>query len=208
MNNDDFFSQLKNLKNEILNDKENIENVCMITNEPLTEYYVTLSCNHKFNYKSLYNEVYYQKVKRPITEITILKVNQFKCPYCRKIQNNLLIPDLFPELNNVYGVNLPRKYCILPNKCCYKFLSGKNKGILCNKPCIKTYCKNHKNILENRELKKKEEKSNGDKNDYKYKQCCGIVKSGKNAGNQCVYKVKINDNNVGDKYYCKKHILK
>jgi len=270
MNNDDFFSQLNNIKNEVLNNTiiggdggsndvygvvdgnkcndETIEiKTCLISNEPLVEHNVILSCNHTFNYKPLYNEIYYQKIKRPITEITYLKINQFKCPYCRKIQNYLLLPGLFPELKNVYGVNLPKKYCSMPNKCNYIFNSGKNKGKICDKPCINTYCQSHTKIMKNRELKKDENSGkcenikNTKKTNMKVKKsgmtnkektadtntitdsiefitCSGIIKTGKNKGNQCVYKASIQEYNTGNntsdnttdnttdnKYYCKKH---
>ena len=29
---------------------ENTDNICLISNEPLIENFVTLDCNHKFNY--------------------------------------------------------------------------------------------------------------------------------------------------------------
>ena len=51
----DFFKELSELKNEIssnnaLNvEKENIH-TCLITCEPLTDFFVVMSCGHKFNY--------------------------------------------------------------------------------------------------------------------------------------------------------------
>jgi len=36
-------------------------NKCRITDQPLTDKYVTLECNHKFNYAALYKEICKQK---------------------------------------------------------------------------------------------------------------------------------------------------
>ena len=40
-----------------------IENLCLISNEPLTEHFVTLDCNHKFNYLPLFNDIFNYKKK-------------------------------------------------------------------------------------------------------------------------------------------------
>ena len=70
-------------------------------------------------------------------------MNQIKCPYCRKIHNNLLPFDVD---NKIRGVNCPEKYCMSFLKCNYIFKSGKNKGLQCDKDVItinKKYCKKH-----------------------------------------------------------------
>ena len=85
-------------------------NYCLISHEPLDENHVTLTCNHSFNYTALYNEVIKQKTKINTLEITDLKINEIKCPYCRNIQNGLL-PKL-PKVLCVYGVTRPKKYCM------------------------------------------------------------------------------------------------
>ena len=33
-------------------------NVCLITNKPLENDCISLSCNHKFNYDAIYNDIY------------------------------------------------------------------------------------------------------------------------------------------------------
>ena len=91
----DFFSELN--KELTTDSSDNINNllslnedtICLITREPLTDNYITLECNHKFNYLPLYNEVSNQKINTYL-ETTYLKINQIKCPYCRNITNNLL----------------------------------------------------------------------------------------------------------------------
>jgi hypothetical protein len=49
----DFFAELyKSL--DIEESDEN--NMCLITNQPLTDKFVSLNCGHKFNYIPLYND--------------------------------------------------------------------------------------------------------------------------------------------------------
>jgi hypothetical protein len=50
-------------------------------------------------------------------------------------------------------VNHPKKMQYLPNSCVYAFSSGKKKGEWCGKKCSKKYCKNHKQIINNRKMK-------------------------------------------------------
>ena len=54
----DFF---KELNEDLKIDKVSDENVCLISNLPLTDNYITLKCNHKFNLLPLFNEVCKQK---------------------------------------------------------------------------------------------------------------------------------------------------
>lgn len=101
----------------MLDDEEDDENTCLITGQPLTENYVTLECNHRFNYESLYQEIYNQIFKYQTydysslnaEERTLLKqLNSFhfiRCPYCRNIQTSLL--PYYDNLNfdAIYGIN-------------------------------------------------------------------------------------------------------
>ena len=41
---------------------DNKDNICLLTHLPLEENYITLCCDHKFNYIPLYNEISNQKV--------------------------------------------------------------------------------------------------------------------------------------------------
>ena len=127
----DFFAELKKeLENEENDDKEEDANICLITKEKLVDNYITLSCNHKFNYLPLYNEISKQKISNYL-ETTILSLNQIKCPYCRSIQDTLL-PNLKGyELPLRKGVNTPEKYCSKIYDCKWIIKSGKNKGNNC-----------------------------------------------------------------------------
>jgi hypothetical protein len=55
-----FQDELYKMLNED-SDDEDVTNLCQITGLPLTDKHVTLECNHRFNYVSLYNEIYKQK---------------------------------------------------------------------------------------------------------------------------------------------------
>jgi hypothetical protein len=99
------------------NDEKQENNICMITGLPLIDNFVTLECNHKFNYNALYKEIYNQKfkfktyVKEYLNKIDIEKLRKsgkdyfFKCPYCRNIQITLL--PYYDNINypKVYGIN-------------------------------------------------------------------------------------------------------
>ena len=54
-----FFDEL--LKNDEEEDKTIETECCLIMEKPLTENYITLNCNHKFNYEAIYNEVSIKK---------------------------------------------------------------------------------------------------------------------------------------------------
>ena len=77
-------------ENEIIKESYTNNNICLITGEQLETNYIELDCKHCFNYIPIYNEVVYQKTKR-LLDNRFLKNNQIKCPYCRKINNNLLL---------------------------------------------------------------------------------------------------------------------
>jgi len=105
----DFFAELyKSLDDEENNNKnEEDNNKCLITNQPLTDKFVELSCGHKFNYLPLYNDVLNHKKKFNNMEgsATRLKQGEMRCPYCRKRSTGLLT--YYEELNlpKVVGVN-------------------------------------------------------------------------------------------------------
>jgi hypothetical protein len=105
----DFFAELyKSLDDDENNNKtEEDNNKCLITNQPLTDKFVELSCGHKFNYLPLYNDVLNHKKKFNNMEgsATRLKQDEMRCPYCRKRSTGLLT--YYEELNlpKVVGVN-------------------------------------------------------------------------------------------------------
>ena len=90
----DFFSELyKSLDEEDNKHKvESDNNLCLITNETLVDKFVELNCGHKFNYIPLYNDVYNHKKKFNNMEgsLSSLKMNEIRCPYCRKKQLGVL----------------------------------------------------------------------------------------------------------------------
>ena len=180
------------------------ENVCLITNEKLKDDHIEFICKHKFNYKPIFNEIckqkmnYIKKKQHNYLEVQKLTKYQMKCPYCRKIQNGILPYE--EGYNKLYFINWPPAHTLKTNICGYTFLSGKKKGTLCNKPCLKKYCSSHLKILNNRKLKqaekekkKKETKTKKEKNFIK---CSALTKKGV----QCSRKAK-------EGGFCKQHFI-
>jgi len=102
----DFYNELYKSLDDI--DDESDENqVCLITDEPLKEYFVKLDCGHSFNYIPLYNDIVAHKKKFNNMESStkVLSSNQIRCPYCRNIQNNLLPYCEEEGVKKMYGVN-------------------------------------------------------------------------------------------------------
>jgi len=153
--------------------------VCLISNKPLEENCVVLSCNHKFNYDSIYNDIYNHKRKYNAMERCALKATQIRCPYCRTIQNMLL-----PEkegYKKVHGVNFYDEEAenmsklVIPSnftqgKCYYKYPDAPDSHSGCCNKYVKTlyldektYCSAHYNIAfsklyKEKKLKEKQEK--------------------------------------------------
>tara|TARA_Y100000287_G_scaffold182939_1_gene181292 strand:+ start:1107 stop:1721 length:615 start_codon:yes stop_codon:yes gene_type:complete len=194
---EELFKELSS-ENEIISD-----NICLITNEPLLDDFITLECKHKFNYKAIFQEISRQKFKEFKYEINRVGKNQLKCPYCRNIQNTLLPPSKeYLETKNpellVYSVNSPLKWCMTTHNCKYIFKSGKNKGKPCNKKCFSEYCTNHQNIM----LKREQNNNNTNKVKTDKHMCCAIISSGKRKGDICGLTGKYLYEN---KYYCGRH---
>jgi len=98
-------------------DNNNNKHICEISGQELKDRFVTLECNHTFNYDAIYTEICKQKFdfhtytmdtlsKNDIQTIRDKKIDYFiKCPYCRNIQFTLL--PYYQELPFVkkYGVN-------------------------------------------------------------------------------------------------------
>lgn len=105
---DELYKLLDNQEDEF---KSNIdETKCLITNQILSENFVTLDCGHKFNYIPLYNDLvnYKQKFNYQESRANMLKPGEIRCPYCRKKQQKILplIPDL--NLPTIEGVNIEK----------------------------------------------------------------------------------------------------
>ena len=155
-----------------LNDtSNNYNNMCLITNENLDSNYIKLDCGHKFNYVPLFNEVIYQK-KKKILDNNYLKINEIKCPYCRKITKELLPYYKYYNVEKVKGVNFPEKFTQKTNTCSFinskKVQCKKNGcitkfGIFCNDHIKYNKCEEikieniDKNIYKNYKNKKKDD---------------------------------------------------
>jgi hypothetical protein len=98
-------------------DSDNEDELCQITGLKLEDKYITLECNHKFNYKALYTEICKQKfvfktyfphllTKRDEKKYNDSKLDYFiKCPYCRNIQFTILPYYEELGLKEIYGIN-------------------------------------------------------------------------------------------------------
>ena len=115
--------------------------ICLITNSILEKNYITLDCNHKFNYLPLYYELLYQKRKK-ILDNKNLKISEIKCPYCRSITNKLIPYYKYYDVKKLSGINYPEKYCMKNNQCSYV-----KNNIKCNNSACNTkyglFCNKH-----------------------------------------------------------------
>lgn len=149
-----FNEELMKMLQESYDEDNNDIETCLISGEILEDNHVKLECNHKFNYKHIYNEVYKQKTQPWHSEINKVKTTQLKCPYCRNIQTGLL--HYKEGYLKVKYVNWPPTLMMLPDECGYVFASGKRKGQTCTKKCNGKYCLSHENIMLKREKKQLE----------------------------------------------------
>ena len=169
-------------------DEKNEDKYCLLSKKPLDKNSITLECNHSFNYAPLYREIKNQKYNNNSLEITRLKINQIKCPYCRSVSNKLLPHvKVNDEISYTYGVNSPNIFCMINHSCIYCFKSGKNKNNVCNKPAVfvenNYYCNAHKAQAYKKTVKT----------------CTAILKTGKNKGKECGNRCYENSD------FCKKH---
>jgi hypothetical protein len=153
MSNKEIFMKL--LLEDDENGREDIKERCLISNEILDSNFITLECNHKFNFLGLYNEVVEQKTKK-LLDNSKLKLNEIKCPYCRCITNKLLPYFKYYGNKMIKGVNNPPECCIKLHECTYidKSLKkcGKNAcvtkyGLYCNSHL--KYTMNEEELLDN-----------------------------------------------------------
>ena len=162
----DFYSEINS--NEDNNADLNFDNICLITNEPLFDKFVTMECGHKFNYIPLYNDLIKQKYFTNVMEESRLKINEIRCPYCRSISNQLIpyyenyciIKDVF--VRKIIGVN---NYNLTGNnEHIYNYNNNntyyREKSLwVCEKLKIEKYTKQQFNLdVKHAKLKAKEEK--------------------------------------------------
>jgi len=217
MNSLDITSFNEGLLKLLCSENNHNNETCLITDEILETDYITLSCNHKFNYKAIFNEIKQQKTRPHPLETQKLKIKDIKCPYCRNIQHGVL-PSRY-GFNNITGVNWPKKYQYLPNTCIYKFVSGKKKNLECGKKCSKKYCTTHEKIIKKRiekqTIKKKQLIKNKNPDENKkinvktgIPTCSYVYKRGKKAGENCSCKKPYPCSDFFDKtvkFLCKTH---
>jgi hypothetical protein len=96
------------------------DNLCLITNQLLTENFVKLDCAHKFNYEPLFHDIlnHKQKYNQMESSQTALTPNEIRCPYCRTKQKGVLpyyegLP--FPKVNGVNHYNPHECHIALQN---------------------------------------------------------------------------------------------
>ena len=187
----DFFAALKGMQQQqqqqqsqtMASPKEQIyENTCLITNEPLNVFHVSLQCGHKFNYEPLYQEVLRQKGRLGIYNYhEKIGMHQIKCPYCRTLTNHLL-PCIgqHPVIKRLNGVNAPAHMC-MPGIACHHNNCEVNAFY---EHDSNPYCLRHYNAA----LKAKSKASNPKTKPMttpKSVTCAAEIQTGKNKGQQC-----------------------
>jgi hypothetical protein len=124
----DFYEELyKSLDIEETNEKtEEDNNLCLITNQPLIDNFVTLDCKHKFNYIPLFLDIKNHKQKFNSLEGSSSRLNtdEIRCPYCREKQKGVLPYYEELGLGKINGVNDINPFSI-----------GSKNGYSCYKPC-------------------------------------------------------------------------
>lgn len=209
-------------ENVIINNNENDEdNYCLITGEKLIDKCITLSCNHRFNYNSIFYEIKQWKEnyknKSSAANFGVKFNKQIICPYCRQITDGIL--PYYSEINGetyhkIWHVNWPKRYWLLPNKCKYMFVSGKRKNQPCNKGCIGMFCSGHEKHKhkydENGNLKIVSKMKNTIVHDPNNPGCLHTMLRGKRKGELCGKKARKYKKNGLDTvyYYCTNHVKK
>jgi len=187
INSKSFFDELNKViyQNDEDDKEKNYDNICLISYEPLEKNHIKLICGHKFNYKSIFNELKYQLYDNKVDMYSNkykTKKGTIKCPFCRNIQKGIL-----PKRENypiVKYVNSPASLCMKINNCKFILTRGKNMGKNCNKQCEDEYCLRHIKVLENKNM------------------CKFILTRGKNKGKYC------NKNCNKNNEFCVNHLKK
>jgi hypothetical protein len=169
----DFYNELyKSLDQPETNNES--DNLCLITNLPLTDKYVTLACNHKFNYIPLFNDLVVRKSKSVTLDTQHLGLHEIRCPYCRAKDTKLLPYYEDIGVEKVHGVNYvdPEKVInkstacenwtsqFFSGNCNYIFVTGYNTPVPCKCTMVttfdgKTYCYHHNKLMKKKEQAKK-----------------------------------------------------
>jgi len=172
----DFFAELYKSLDDVENEHktDTDDNLCLISNQPLTDKFVELNCKHKFNYTPLYYDILNHKTKfnRMEGNNSTLRVTEIRCPYCRTVHDGVL--PYYPELGfqKVNGVNFVDTTLVTKCYSSHGFSHGKCEFIMINGnttiPCLnayvtkldnKTYCYYHVKMVNKENLQKiKDEK--------------------------------------------------
>ena len=135
----DFFNKLKCMTqsqcvgDDSIHDMVDTDNNCLLTKEALNDIHVTLNCGHKFNYIPLYKEVVIQKTSAGMTtngyyNSYTLRLNEMKCPYCRRVQDKLLPFLNYDNIKKLRGVNAPESVCMKARMCEHVETASKRKN--------------------------------------------------------------------------------
>ena len=170
------------------NDDKKVDS-CLITNDELTKNHITLSCNHKFNYKPLLKDVYTRLYMSHNSKCSncISNVGILQCPYCRQGQFMILpyIPDEY-EIK-IYGVNTDDIQYKIIDKYLPFYKLTKCSMDNCVIPCYSGYktllCKKH----------------GMNKNTKEKNRCTFILQKGVRKGQKCDISY------TGNEGLCKRH---
>ena len=208
----DFFNKLKCMMtqskcagDDSIHDMDT-DNNCLLTKDALDDIHVTLNCGHKFNYIPLYKEVVIQKTSAGMStngyyNSSTLRLNELKCPYCRRVQDKLLPFLNYDNIKKLRGVNAPESVCMKARMCEHVETSSKRKNTKkkisdsceCNAIHVVNgayYCKKHyEQQLQKKEQqqeKKEETSSSSTTIESENANMCGvIIKTGKKKGLPC-----------------------
>lgn len=148
----DFYNELNN-SGEMNTIIPTNEKICLISKECLIDNFITLPCNHTFNYIPLYKEVILQKITPNSLEISRLTPHQIRCPYCRLIVNNLLPYLPLNNVEKITNVNYPLSKCMKHLDCEQKLKNGKMCSKTAYKMNDKIYCDQHWKIINDKKDK-------------------------------------------------------
>ncbi len=190
------------LKKSIADEQEenSRESVCLITNLPLVEPYITMKCGHSFNYVPLYKDIACVKANNHM-ERKRLNANQIKCPYCRSVENHVLPYIRQPKCGRKDMVNWfdiskhkARNFIFYSEGVCKLCEDSTKRTVL--SPCGKFhYCLEHyqEQYPKGKAFSKKKAYNFSENIDTEEnvviqtepKGCCAILKSGTRKGQMC-----------------------
>lgn len=123
----DFFTEI----NHCIDDSQENDHICLITNQHLKAHHVILPCRHAFNYNPLYNDILNHKQKFNMMESGEhrLSEHEIRCPYCLAKHTMVLPYYETMGLPKISGVNYIKPPVVSG---CQKILTrGPNKGNVC-----------------------------------------------------------------------------